>query len=668
MMRVCERRRTCRESWGGTTLCRLLIAWVLLGAWPVQADEPAQQLPEVVVTATRTQMQAEDATASVSVISNKEVTQRDQTFVGDALRGTPGMDVTEFGAPGQTTFATIRGSNPDQVLVLLDGVDVNTPTVGQFDFANLTTDNLDRVEILRGGGGALYGSEAIAGVVNVLTQRGSGPFHVLAAAEGGSADTQHESVGISGAHGPFSLSGAASYGSTDGFQPVNDDYWNLSTAWRGDLDVLQTGTLRTFVRYYESRTGLVNFDVFQNRLDPHAYARDNFFLSKGEWEHAPTEAFNYRVALSWVRDNYRYRGSQVDEQEDGELETVASHTPSEQTQAEAQANYRLLDWALSTIGMEYREQWAELGETDPDQTTSTSTRHNRSIVGLYGQEQLQFLDDTLRGVGGVRYDHYDGFGDQVTASGSGSYMIRPTQTRLRVGYAQGFRAPTFDELYGPFGNLDLQPESSWEIDAGVAQELFGGHLHFEPTYFYREVHDLIEEVTDELPPVAGVPEAEKATNFSSTRMQGVELLARTQPLSWLTLSANYTYLNFVTPTGALVNRPRHRGAATIAGHWDDVVTGGDRATATTLVYLVGRRDSPNPYNEEEPFSPASLGGYGRVDVALAYHFSGRLSGLAATATARNLLNRDYSESIGFPAPPANFLAGVRYDFRPPSLM
>jgi vitamin B12 transporter len=640
-----------------------LLTWTVAWAVRAPADETATELPEVLVTATRTQTHADDSTVSVSVISGKEVDRRDQAMVGEALRGAPGMDVTQFGAPGQATFVTIRGTNPDQVLVLLDGVNVNTPTVGQFDFANLTTDNLDRVEILRGGGGALYGSEAIGGVVNVLTRRGQGPFHLLAGAEGGSAFTQHEMVGLNGAHGPFSLSGTASYLNTDGFQAFNDSYWNFSTVWRGDLDVLPAGTARVFCRYSESRTGLVNFDVFQNRLDPNAYAADNFFLVKGEWEHAPTDALTYRAAVSWVRDNFRYRGQQVDEEEDDELETVSSHTPNEQTEAEGQMNYRWPDFALSTIGLEYREQWAELdafnAEEDPD---FTSTRANRSIVGLYGQEQLQFFDDTLHGVGGVRYDHYDGFGDQVTASGSGSYLIRPTETRLRVGYAEGFRAPTFDELYGPLGNPDLVPETSWEIDAGLAQDAFGGRLRVEPTYFYREVHNLIEEVTDELPPVAGVPEEERAENFSSTRMQGVELSSRAQLLSWLVLAGNYTYLNFVTATGTLVNRPRHRGALTAAGHWEDVFTSGDRTTATTLVYLVGRRDSPNPFNTEAPFSPASLGGYGRVDVALAYHFGAPLAPLAVVATARNLFNRDYAESIGFPAPGANFLAGLRYGF------
>jgi len=691
------RERTLKGTFRGTLVAWVLLVWTGFWSWSAHAEEAAQELPEVVVTATRTQTQAEEATGSVSVISAKEVAERNQTFVGDALRGTPGLDVTEFGAPGQTTFATIRGANPDQVLVMLDGVDVNTTTVGLFDFANLTADNLDRVEVLRGAGGALYGSEAIGGVINVLSQRGSGPFQVFGAAQGGSAFTQHETVGINGAHGPFALSGSASYLATDGFQSLNSDYWNLSTAWRGDVDILPAGTFRTFVRYSESRTVLQNFDVFQSRPDPTAYDRDNFFLAKGEWEHAPTDALSYRAAVSWVRDNFRYSGSQVDEDEGNQLETVASHTPSEQTEAEGQVNYRWPEFALSTIGLEYREQWAEfplesggdsdedealaamrrlrpraLGpvrrDSDDDEVPATTQRVNRSIVGLYGQEQLLFLDDTLRGGGGVRYDHYDGFGDQVTASGSGSYLIRPTQTRLRVSYAQGFRAPTFDELLGSAGNENLEAETSWEIDAGVTQDLLDSRLRFESTYFYRDVHNLIEEVTDELPPVAGVPEEEHAQNVPTSRFQGVELSARTQPLPWLTLGANYTYLNFVTPSGALVNRPRHRGTVSATGHWGDVFTAGDRATATTLVYLVGRRDSPNPYNEDEPFSPASLSGYGRVDVALAYHFTGMLSGLSATTTARNLFNKNYSESIGFPAPGANFLAGVRYEFRPESVL
>jgi len=505
--------------------------------------------------------------------------------------------------------------------------------------------------------------------VNVLTQRGEGPFHLLASGEAGSAATHHESLGINGAHGRFALSGTASFLASDGFRSINDDYRNFSTVWRSDLDLLPAGTLRTFLRYSESRTGLVNFNVFENRLDPDAHARDNFFLAKGEWEHAPTDVFDYRTAVSFVRDNPRYRDDRVDE--DGAVEPVViNRTPSEQLATEVQANCRWPDFALTTVGLEYKEQWAESdkfsADTDDaqdaeDNKNQAPTRANRSIVGAYGQEQLQLLGDTLRGVGGIRYDHYDVFGDQVTASGSGSYLIRPTQTRLRIGYAEGFRAPTFDELFGVLGNPTLKPETSWEIDAGLTQDAFGGRLRFEPTYFYREVRNLIEEIADELPPVAGVPEEEGTRNVASTRMQGVELIARLQPTRWLTLAGNYTYLNFVTPAGTLVNRPRHRGSVTATGHWDGLLDTGDRTTLTTLVYMVGHRDSTNPFDTEEPFSPGPIAGYARLDVALAYRFGGQRSPLSLTATARNLFNRDYAESIGFPAPPARFLVGLRYN-------
>jgi vitamin B12 transporter len=588
-------------------------------------------------------------------------------MVSDTLRGAPGMDINEFGSTGHSAFASIRGSNPDQVLVLLDGVDVNTPTVGQFDFANLTNDNLDRIEILRGGGGALYGSEAIGGVVNVLTRRGEGPFHLLASGEAGGAATHHELLGINGAQGPFALSGTASFLASDGFRSLNDDYRNASTVWRADLDVLPAATLRGFLRYSDTRTGLVNFNVSQNGLDPDARSRANFFLAKGEWEHAVTDALNYRAAVSFVRDNPRYRDDIIDTE--GKLEPVIiAHSPSEIITAETQANYLWRDCALTSVGLEYKEQWADIFKlqadaADPeDQAEVAHNRGNRSIVGLYAQEQLWLLDDTVRGVGGVRYDHYDVFGSQVTVSGSGSYLIRPTQTRLRLGYAEGYRAPTFDELFGALGNPNLKPETSWELDAGVTQELFNALLRFEPTYFYREVHNLIEEIADELPPVAGVPENEGTRNVSSTRTHGVELIARLQATQWLTVASNYTYLNFVTATGTLVNRPRHRGALTATGRWGDLFTAGDQAVATALVYVVGRRDSPNPLDANDPFSPAPIAGYGRVDVALSYHFGGPVAPLAVTATARNLFNRDYAESIGFPAPPANFLAGLRYGF------
>lgn len=651
----------------------LVSAAILRAAIAWGEEQPGQrtELPEVVVTATRTRTNAADVTNTVSVISGETITERDQATVSNALLGSPGLDVTEFGSLGQSALVSIRGAAPDQVLVLLDNVQVNTPTVGQFDFANLTTDGIDRIEILRGGGGTLYGSEAIGGVINVLTGRGTGPLTVSTRGEGGRAATQREMVGLNGAYGPVGVNGTVSYLASDGFQPENDDSQNFSTVWRGDADLLPTGTLRAFVRYTGARRGLPNFNVVDGVLDPDAYDRSDFVLTKGEWEHTPADGLTYRASVAWWRTYERFRDSQMEMADDAvEVEpAVIGRFDNQLIQADAQVDHLWREVALTTLGLEFIERSADVfqleTETEDDgeqeEQETTSFRANRSNVGVYLEEQVRFLDDTLRGVGGVRYDAFDQFGSQVTWSGSGSYLVRPTNTRLRLSYATGFRAPTFEELFEPtLGNPNLRSEESWEIDAGFTQVLFGNRLRFESTYFYRQVHNLIEEIADQLPgPIAGVPENAAAFN-TNARFQGVEVILHVHPLPWLEVAANYTYLNVGSSTGPLLNRPRNRGAFSTTANRQDVLAAGDRVTAAVQVYAVGARASADPFSRPEPFEPAEIGGYGRTDLALAYQFGGALAPLTVTAAVRNLFNRNYEESIGFPAPPAWFLIGLRY--------
>lgn len=649
---------------------RLGCALIAIVAWTAAAvaQEDKTELPEVVVTATRTRTRIEDVTSSISVISGDDVEQRDEVTTGNAMRGSPGMDVIEFGSPGSTVFASIRGSAADQVLVLLDGVEVNAPTTGQFDFANLTTDNLDRIEILRGAGGTLYGAQAIGGVVNAITQRGEGPLQVGVSGEAGSAATNHEVLSLRGSRGPLALSGTVAYVGSNGFQPINDDYQNFSTVWRADADLLQKGTARVFARYTNARAGLVNFNVAQGELDPDAYSRSEFVLVKGEWEHTLASGMHYRAAAAFVKDNERFRNATTDPQEPGEtVPIVFAKFPSELITAETQCDYLWRDTALTTVGLEFKESSVQVTqqktEADDEEVEEEQFNANRSNVGVYGQEQLRFLDDTLHAVGGVRYDYYDDFGDQVTFSGSGSYLVQATRTRLRVSYAQGFRVPTFDELFEPtLGNPNLQPERSWEIDAGFTQEFWDARLRFEPTYFYRNVTNFIEEVADQLPgPIGGVPEENETdmplTRNLNARFQGVELIAHLEPTRWLSVAANYMYLNSVTPTGTLLNRPRHRGAFFASSVRRDLFAPGDQGTLSVSVYAVGERNSADP---AEDFEAEELNGYARTDLALSYTFAGSVAPLRVHASVRNLFNRDYSESIGFPAPPANFLIGLSY--------
>jgi vitamin B12 transporter len=631
----------------------MLLAAVLSPTVEARTDGAKTELPPVVVTATRTEAPLEDVTTSVTVIGPTDLQQRAPLTAAEALRGAPGVGVTEFGSPGHTALVSIRGSAPDQVLVLLDGVKVNSPTVGQFDFANLTTENLGRIEILRGGGGALYGSEAIGGVINAMTQRGDGPWRVMASEAAGSGATHREVLDLNGAQGPVALSGSVAFLASDGFRSINDDYRNFSTVWRADAEVLPGATLRGFMRYNNTRTGLVNFNVAEGILDPDAHSRSDFFLAKGEWEQALTASLTYRAAVSFVSDNQRFRD---DPNEPGEPSpAVLAHFPSQLIAAETQWDYRWRELALTTIGLEFNEQSAQIFKQEEDEEPAI-TNPNRSDVAVYAQEQVQPWGDALRGVGGIRYDRIDGFGDEVTWSGSGLYHLRATDTRVRIGYAEGFRAPTFDELFEPeLGNPGLRSEHSWEVNAGISQEYCEGRLRTESTYFYRRVVNLIEEVSDQLPgPIAGVPEEAAAFNVDA-HFHGVELAARAQLMPWLTLSGAYTYLHFDPPV--LLNRPQHSGFVAASADKGSVLVPGDQGTIALLVYAVGRRDSADPSNE---FKPGKIGGYARTDLTLSYRLAGRFAPLTLTAAVRNLFDRDYSESIGFPAPPARFLVGVRY--------
>lgn len=652
----------------------MMIAGLLLAHASVAAAEDLQRmnLPDVVITATRTENPVDEVTTSISSISRAEIEQRGQNMTADALRSAPGMDITEFGSSGRSAFASIRGAAPDQVLVLLDGVEVNDPTTGQFDFANLTTENIDRIEVLRGGGGALYGSQAIGGVINILTPQGEGPFRFSLRGEGGSGSTHREVFGLNGSSGPLALSGVVSSFLTDGFLRINDDYQNFSTVWRADADVLPKGTLRGFLRYTNARAGLPYFNIVEGRLDPDAHSRSDFFLAKGEWAHTLADGLTYRVSTSIARDNQRYRDDTIDVEESGEVEPVVrAHFPTEILTAETQWDYLWRNMALTTMGVDFKESSAHSfkSETAGEDNASGTERNithfnaNRSNVALYLQEQLWGLDETVRAVGGLRYDHFDRFGDNVTVSGSGAYLIRRTATRLRIGYAEGFRVPTFAELFEPsLGNPRLQPEQSWEVNAGFVQEFSDLPVYLESTYFYRKVHNLIEEVADQLPGAIHIPEETNDQNTPLTRnlgarLQGVEVIGQAQPWRWLTLSGNYTYLDFKTPTGTLLNRPRHRGSFIATAARNDLFGSGDYATLSLLVSAVGRRDSANP---REDFEPNKAAGYGRTDLALSYRFGGTLAPLTLHATIRNLFDRNYSESLGFRAPPLRFLIGLSY--------
>jgi len=645
------------------TLTVALLLAAVVGT--TRAEETQEKrLGTVVVTATRTEQPIQQATTSISVVPQTEIEERHADAVVDVLRDLPGVDVVQSGSPGTTASVLIRGADSDQTLVLIDGVEMNSPTLGDFNFGTLSTDNFERVEVLRGAGGTLYGSAAVGGVVNMLTRRGEGPLRLSLMNEGGNGDTQRHRFTLAGTQGPVDVSGTVSYQSTGGFRPVNDDYNLLTGSLRVDADLVEHGTLRGFFRYSDATQGLFNNLSFLSLPDPNARFSEERYLFKGEWEHRPIDSLTYRVAGYVAHDSETFTDPDALTEPGGFA--LRSRIPTQITTGEAQATYAEGSVGITTTGFEFQEKAARpkslnVNFVPPPPTAEQDFSSSRSIYAGYMQQQLLLLDERLIGTAGFRVDSDEDFGREVSASWSGGYLqdwdgSGRWASRVKGGYSEGFKAPTFNELFFPnFGNPNLSAETSSEYDGGMVQRLWGDLLGLDATYFIRRTANLITTVCD---PVTFLCTAQ---NVGRADVQGVETGLTLIPLPGLSLRGNYTYLdyNVIGQNGqrqVLTHRPHNRMGTTVSYQHDDVLRAADRISATTTVNYVGERHDIN--NTLDPT-------YTVTSAAVTYSFSLQdtwVKEVGLFTRIGNLFDRNYAEVNGFKSPPINFVAGTNLTF------
>ena len=260
----------------------------------------------IVVTATRMATPIGELGVAASVVGDKSIEAQQVREANDALREVPGVQVRQSGSPGSITEVSIRGSTSAQTLIMIDGVPVNDSATGSFDMSRVTTDDLNRIEVVRGSGGALYGSQAIGGVVNLITQEGAGAPKFSLLSEGGNRATQNQAATFNGAHGKLAYSGAVSYFSTSGYRIANDNSDNLSGALRLDYHLDENTTIRGFARYTRANVSLPDFSIFSGIANnPNAHQRNEFMLFKGEVDHNFGERLVTRLSGYFVRDELR---------------------------------------------------------------------------------------------------------------------------------------------------------------------------------------------------------------------------------------------------------------------------------------------------------------------------------------------------------------------------
>jgi vitamin B12 transporter len=583
------------------SLCSRIVAGLALAltaatSLPAQEVEDTTRLKELVVTATRIPTPPDAVVSSITIIRGEELRARGIHFLQDALREVPGATVVQVGSFGGVSSLFLRGGESDYVKVLVDGVPVNQ-SGGAYNFANLTTDNLDRIEVLRGPASVLYGSDAVSGVVQVFTRRGQGRPALEGGAEAGTFGTLAGHGGVAGGSKLLSYSAEASHLSTDGTYPFNNDYGNtvLSGSVRGLPDPWSDASLS--VRFSDNR---YHFPTdFSGMLADSNQSNAEKALSLGlDLGRRLSDRYELRVSGGGSRTD-----GEFDDRPDNAADTLgfgfASHRDSraQRGNLDARVNGFVNSLLTLTTGAQIeRENERQSGETTSNDggiatTPDTPFDRGRTTFGYYAQAVLDLPAGLAINVNG-RVDHNSGFGTFFTYRAGAAYQLS-SGTRIRASLGRAFKAPTFCEQFcdAPFvvGDSTLRPErsNSWEV--GVEQHLVS-QASLWATYFYQRFRDMIVYDGNVLP---GEP---TYRNGAAARARGIEAGVATSFGTSVSATASYTYLEtkatddagMPSPSFAngqrLIRRPGHSAELTLRGRVFD------RATLSGSVTYVGRRD------------------------------------------------------------------------------
>ncbi|MFQ5842465.1 MAG: TonB-dependent receptor plug domain-containing protein [Thermodesulfobacteriota bacterium] len=617
----------------------------------------------VVVTATRLEEPVSSIPASATVITEEEMERKGAVTVGEAIRDAPGIYMRRSGTIGASTSTRIRGADVTQTLVLIDGVEVNNSWTGFYDWANLMVDNVERVEVVRNPQSALYGSEAMGGVINIITKKGEGFPTATVSTEGGSFDTYREVASLAGKWGIANFATSVSRLDSDG-QFTNDDYRNTTLSGRLGLDIAERASVTWTSRYIDAVKGLaINPNEFwlMTNPPPFPFLRDDnrdrenaFFLNIVDLRCEVFPWWDFSVRGSSVNDD-----ELVEDQFTPGIDLIPGMVPllgmtidtdSERYTFGSQQNLHLLDEMMTVIGgLEYEKEGAvskAIFEPETPPLLPTRVDKDRINRALYLQGRFDYEGFTF--IAGVRYDDDSIFGNKTNPKLSGSYLFDKTHTRVKSSWGTGFRAPTFEELFNPFfGNPDLGPEESTSFEFGVDQRVWQDKLFLEAAYFYTRYKDLIQ------PSPLGV------SNIGKAKIWGIEAGVSVKPIKGLELRGNVTYLDTEDEETheELTRRPRYVWYLNANYRWNQRLTLNLDANIVTSV-----RSDFDAISPDGRFLLGRNPGYEKVDVAASYkllHKWTLLKGLTVFGRIENLLDEEYQEAKGFPAPGFNFLIGLR---------
>lgn len=636
------------------------------------AEEPLWKAQDVVVTATRTAVVLQSLGVSSVVLTEEDIRGRRASDVAGLLRDVAGFHPVRFGSRGSQTVVFPRGGEPNYTLVLIDGVQVNLGG-GDFYWENLTTDNIERIEIVRGPQSALYGSDAIGGVIQIFTKSGYGPASVeLSTAHGLRSDRGRymgeHSVRVSSGTDRFGYS--AAYGRIDdgGILRINNDYWNNTASTRLDFfpkdnwELSFTGRLSDARYEYPTESSGDRYSP----LDPDQTQREQDAVLGVSAKVQCTPWWEHVVSIGYHKNRRRNLDPY---NETADYADSFGRYDEARTTLDYHAN---LTWqpaarftSVLTLGYERDEESYRQETVYFDAARLSADRSNNAV---YVQDQVT-LFERLHVVGGFRVEDNSAYGTEVTPRGAAALEIKETGTTLRLAAAKGIKEPTFYENFAndswTLGNPDLDPEkaTSWEV--GVSQRM-GGRLQAFATYFENRYKDLIAYVPTPFP-----APSERTPNFfniQAAKARGVEWGLEGRASENLAAGVGMTLLDTeVTDDGGmdaiafqegkkLLRRPQVSASGWVDYRWKNL-------RCRFLGHYVGSRDDAD-YRDWTAPKRITLDDYFILDAVLSYAVTAPapLKDVEIFLKGTNILDTDYEQVFGYSTPGAAFMLGASMKF------
>lgn len=614
-----------------------------LAATPALADD-AGEVAGVVVTATRRPAPAEEVGSSVTVFTAEQIEKRQQRTLPDILQLSPGLNVVQTGGPGGRTSVFVRGANANHTKVLIDGVDANDPSQGGvFDFGQVLTTDIERVEVLRGPQSGLYGSDAIGGVVNIITAPPGGPTRVRGRLQAGALDSFDQALGAVGEAGPvgYALNVAHARSGEASTTPLallpagrpllSDEYENTTLSARLRAEPAERLELNGSARWTDSTLFFVGDEGFPSAPASARSRQDaRGLVTRGEARfHAIPGRVETRAGLGYT--DYRTR---IASPPSPWGPSAPIYNKGDRLKGDLRADVVLPEGQTLAVGF----------EAERERLLDQPRRYENENRAAWAELQSEPGAD-LSLAASLRYDDNERFGSKATWRLSAAYQVPETGTLLRANYGTGFKAPTLTQLFvsfpdfGFFANPDLEPETSRGFDVGFEQPL-GARARVGATYFRQTIRNLIQSNAT----------FTSYENVGRARAEGVEAFVAAELSAALSVRADYTYVDAEDrATGlTLLRRPKHRASA--AAEW----TPSEAVTLSATVVHVGRwidgdRTFTVPRLKAPDHTVANLAGEYRINTRVAVF--GRIE---------NLTDERYENPVGFERPGRGAFAGVRF--------